>query len=191
MTNTPNTPHPDAGAFAPGWYETGLENQQGYWDGMNWTEQRRPSRVLNQRGNYVEQPTEDQEQNYRRRFVRNSYIWAVVFPIVGVIRGLMLASSIRLQPVRRHAVSVIIIGVLVTGACFGIGFAIASSHQNGNVAADLRSILDSNSISYISVDGCTHSSGDQYICTVSTDEGQRTVTVTDDGNGYVYEQGLN
>jgi hypothetical protein len=132
----------------------------------------------------------DEADNVRR--IRNAgYIWAVLVWPVGLCYALYIAVAQRTASIRRHAIGVAGVAALIAAVCITAVVLITSAQQNTNVANDLRSILDSNSISYTSVGGCTHSTGNMYECSVTMNDGsQQVVTVTDDGKGYATEQGL-
>jgi hypothetical protein len=147
-----------------------------------------PERKLDSHYNVI---TEEDEAAAAKRIRNSGYIWAVLVWPVGLCLALYIAVAERTVSIRRHAIGVAGVSLLAAAVSLTVYFAvIAPAASNANVTSDLRSILDSNSISYTSVDGCTHSTGDQYDCTVTTSNGTQVVTVTDDGHGYATEQGL-
>lgn len=127
---------------------------------------------------------QEEEERADRRFLIWGYLAAVFLPVLGVIYGIVCAVSLKQQRIRRHAVGLIAVAVLAGGAYFVIISAAQASHSSANAATDLKSLLDSNGISYSDVT-CAHSSGNSYACIV---DGQ-AVQVTDDGSS-ITEQGL-
>jgi hypothetical protein len=125
-----------------------------------------------------------------KSFLISAYIAAVLIPIIGLVIALYTAVSERKAGIRRHALGIAGASILTAVIWVLVVTAINSSNQDRNVAGDLRSLLDSNAISYSSVGSCAHQTGNQYVCMVTTSAGQQIpVQVTDDGKE-IYEQGL-
>ena len=132
-------------------------------------------------------PTSEARSN--RSFLISAYILAVVIPVVGILMALYTAVSERRAAIRRHAIAIAGVSILAAGAYVLAITSINSANQDSGVAADLRSLLNSNSIQYDSVDRCAHESGNQYVCMVTRNGQQITVQVTDDGKT-IYELGI-
>jgi len=80
---------------------------------------------------------------------------------------------------RRLAATVVALAAVGLAGCGG----------GPNVVSDLKALFNDKNVSFQSVDFCTHQTGNEYICQVTSPQGtQETVNVTDDGKS-IYEQG--
>ena len=81
--------------------------------------------------------------------------------------------------------------VLTTGAiAIALALAGCGSQSTSSVKNDLRGLLDDNAISYTSIDYVVHQNANEYIATVTMQDGSKVnVNVTDDGKT-IYEQGI-
>lgn len=141
-----------------------------------------------------QQPTSPPEGKSQRGDVIAGYVLAVVIPVFGVILGITITVREKYRDhtdAYRHGPWIILISVLAAIMWTVVIFTQSETGGGVNVQGDLQYVLNQNNVGYQSVDGCAHATGSQYLCTVTMNDGSRvTVTVTDDGHGYVYEQGI-
>jgi hypothetical protein len=132
---------------------------------------------------------EPSEARSNRGFLITAYVLAVLLPIVGILLALYTAVAQRRVAIRRHAIGIAGVAI-VSGVVFAVVIsAVNKTNQNANVASDLRSLLDRNSVPYSKVNVCVHQAGTQYVCMVTRKGQQIPVQVTDDGQN-IYEQGI-
>lgn len=112
-----------------------------------------------------------------------SYALAILFPLAGAIRGIVLLVADKHRSISRHGIGVILTAVLAAGIYTGIGVTLASSHQDTNVRADLIHLLNSKTSGTITDAQCVHQSGNQYTCQITGADGSHGMwNVTDDGH---------
>lgn len=118
------------------------------------------------------------------------YTLGVLIPIIGWAIAIHIAVGQSRAKIRRHAIGVGALALTTFGIYLAIILSLGGPRSDSAVTSDLGTLLTGNGIAYQSIQ-CTHQSGNQYACLVTTTGtgGPIGVQVTDDGHS-IEEQGI-